>query len=577
MFKSNINYKKEFYKNNHINYFISIFVIISLAVLQIGIAFVLQTLLDVAASRDITELWHSLAIASIVMVSTIFAYFIKKIFFNRFIKKALQQYKNKVFQKILDKNISAFNKEASSTYISAFSNDLASIEQNYLIGSLNLILQCSLFIGGIMAMAYLNWKLLLGTLITCILPILVSAIFGNKLTNAEVKVSDENSSFVALVKDLLTGFPVIKSFKADKEIFNIFVSKNDELENTKKIRRDITNNIEIFNSFASLFVEITIFGLGVYLSIKGVITVGVVVAFIQLLNYVLGPINSIGPIIANRKAAEGLIEKIQNIAEISNSSGGSTPLSSFNDAIIYNNVSFGYTEEVYTLTNINLRFMRNKSYAIVGSSGSGKSTLLNLMLGYQNNYKGNIEIDGIELRDTSIDSLYDLVSMIQQNVFVFNNSISENITLFKDFEKEQVDYAIACAGLSKLIEEKGIDYRCGENGVNLSGGEKQRISIARSLIRGTPILMMDEATASLDNETSRLIEEAILKIEDLTKIIVTHKLHADILARYDQIIVMNKGEIVELGTFDELVKKKGFFYSLYSITNSSESIDEKVI
>ncbi|GKU24175.1 ABC transporter ATP-binding protein [Clostridium folliculivorans] len=577
MVKSGINYKKEFYKNNHINYFVSIFVMVSIAVLQIGIAFVLQILLDIASSRDMTKLWHSLAIAAIVMVSTIFAYFIKKIFFNRFIKKALSQYKNKVFQKILDKNISAFNKETSSTYISAFSNDLASIEQNYLIGSLNLILQCSLFIGGIMAMAYLNFRMLLGTLATCIIPILVSAIFGNKLTNAEVKVSDENASFVALVKDLLTGFPVIKSFKADREIFHIFVSKNDELEQTKKNRRDIANNIEIFNSFASLIVEITIFGLGVHLSIKGVITVGVVVAFIQLLNYVLGPINSIGPIIANRKAAEGLIEKFQSIAEISNSTDGSTALSSFNNTIVFKNVSFGYTEESSTLTNINLKFIKNKSYAIVGSSGSGKSTLLNLMLGYQNNYKGTIEIDENELRDTSIDSLYDLVSMIQQNVFVFNNSIAENITLFRAFEKEQVDYAIACSGLSKLIGEKGIDYRCGENGVNLSGGEKQRISIARSLIRGTPILMMDEATASLDNETSRLIEDAILKIKNLTKIIVTHKLYADILTQYDQIIVMNKGEIVERGTFNELLEKKGFFYSLYSITNSSEPVNENVI
>jgi ABC-type multidrug transport system fused ATPase/permease subunit len=574
MAETGVNYKKEFYKNNHLNYFISILVVIANAALQVAIAFILEILIDVARKGDITEFWRDLTLAAIVMLSTVFASILRKIFLNRYIKRALNQYKNKVFEKILDKNINSFNKEASSTYISAFSNDLTSIEQNYLVGNINLVLQCSLFIGGLAAMAYYNWKMLLVTLATSTLPILVNAIFGNRLTTAEVKVSDKNAAFVALVKDLLTGFPVIKSFKADKDIFRIFVSKNDELEQTKKTRRDVTNNIEILNSLAGLVVELTIFGLGVYLAITGAITVGVVVAFIQLLNYVLGPINAIVPTLANRRAAEGLIKKIETIAEASNTTSGTIPLPSFNNAIIYKNVSFGYTENNQTLKNINVHFEKNKSYAIVGSSGSGKSTLLNLLLGYHNSYEGTIEIDGNELRDVSVDSLYDMVSMIQQNVFVFNNSIAENITLFRNFDKESIDYAISCAGLSKLIDDKGINYKCGENGVNLSGGEKQRISIARCLVRGTPILIMDEATAALDNETSRQVEEAILKIKDLTRIIITHKLYADILTNYDQIIVMNKGEVIEQGSFDELIDKKGFFYSLYSVTNSNDYVSE---
>jgi ABC-type multidrug transport system fused ATPase/permease subunit len=175
-------------------------------------------------------------------------------------------------------------------------------------------------------------------------------------------------------------------------------------------------------------------------------------------------------------------------------------------------------------------------------------------------------IDGNELRDISLGSLYDVVSVIQQNVFLFASSLKDNITMFKDFPEDKYENAVRLAGLTDLLREKGNEYNCGEGGCNLSGGEKQRVSIARCLIRETPILLMDEATAALDNETALSVSNAILDIDGLTRIIVTHKLEESIMKKYDEIVVVNNGTIVERGVFSDLMSRKGYFYSLFNVS-----------
>ncbi len=575
MKQNNTIYKKQFYIKNHLNLAGTVLTLLIFVSTQVAIAVVLQLFLDVAYGGTMKEFWRAMIIFVIVMAAMIGSQYMKKIFMNQFLKRALQQYKNYIFGRILNKNINSFHKESSSTYLSAFSNDLASIEQNYLRGTFNIILHGAMFFGGVAAMAYYNWKIFLCTMLASLLPILVSVLYGNKLTKAETNVSEENATFLALLKDLLAGFPVIKSFKVDKEIYHNFEEKNGELEQTKKRRGDLNDSVEILNILSGLVVELTVFGMGVYFALQGVITAGVVVAYIQLLNYVLGPINSLGQLIVNRKAAGALIDKIGKLAEASEDTEGSTELATVEEGITYENVSFGYEEGSRTIRNVNLKFEKGKSYAIVGGSGSGKSTLLNLLLGYHRNYEGKIQFDRHELREINSCSLYDMVSTIQQNVFVFNNSIADNISLFQKFDKELLEYAIKCSGLTKLIKEKGPEYKCGENGSNLSGGEKQRISIARCLIRQTPFLLMDEATAALDNQTSRQVEEAILSIANLTKIIITHKMEESILNKYDQIIVMNQGMVAEQGSFEDLIEAKGYFNSLYAVNKAPVGNYEK--
>ena len=180
-------------------------------------------------------------------------------------------------------------------------------------------------------------------------------------------------------------------------------------------------------------------------------------------------------------------------------------------------------------------------------------------------YSGEILYDGRELSTVSTQSLYELVSLVEQNVFVFNSTLRDNITMFRDFPSQQVQRAEELSGLAPIIQEKGEGYLCGENGSGLSGGQRQRVSIARCLLRHTPVLLVDEATASLDKETAFRISSSILDLEGLTRVVVTHSLDEALLRRYDGILVLHHGRVVETGQFQELMDRKGLFYSLYTV------------
>ena len=245
---------------------------------------------------------------------------------------------------------------------------------------------------------------------------------------------------------------------------------------------------------------------------------------------------------------------------------GKTQVSRLESGIRLEDVSFSYDGDKNVLHHLSAVFEAGRAYAVVGGSGSGKSTLLSLLMASDLNYTGNILFDGMELRDIAPDSLYELTSVIQQNVFVFNASIRDNVTMFRDFGQEEIDRAIGQAHLSALLNRCGEDYLCGENGNGLSGGEKQRISIARSLLKQSSVLLADEVTAALDAQTAYQVSNDILDLGGITRIVVTHTLEESLLRRYDGILVLKNGHIAETGTFDELMARKEYFYALFTVS-----------
>ena len=296
------------------------------------------------------------------------------------------------------------------------------------------------------------------------------------------------------------------------------------------------------------------------------ITAGTAIVFVQLLNYVLGPIQAFPTFFAGMMSACGLIDKLaQALNKNVTDDGGQIP-PQLTKGISVRDLAFAYEEGKPVLCDVDMELRAGGCYALVGGSGSGKSTILNLLMASSKNYQGEILYDGKELKTVSAGSLYDLVSIIQQNVFVFNSTIRDNITMFSEFPEEEIDGAVRLSGLKKLIDEKGADYLCGENGSSLSGGERQRISIARALLRKTPVLFVDEATASLDAETTFEVLDAILKLDGYTRVIVTHDLDENILRRCTGLFTLKNGTVAEQGTFDDLMEKKGYFYSLFTVS-----------
>lgn len=560
-----------FYERNHLMFLIAMATLLVNSALDVFIASIMQELLDTATGgttqRILQLLFMAVIYAAVYFVTVLCANYTR----NRFVRRALVQYKAYVFQRITEKSIRSFSDENTSRYISALTNDVASIEQNRLRAIFMFAARTLWFFGALGMMFWYDWSMTLVVIGLCMLPVLVSLAFGGRLVREEKAVSDRNEGFVGMVKDLLSGFTVIKSFKAEREVTKLFADENTELEQ-KKYRRQMTSaTIDVFSYGAGALVQFGVFFYGAYLAVSGRITAGVVVAFVQLMNYVLTPVQTLPSLFANFKAADGLIDKLADAVESNTGRGGVRCGNELREGICIQNVTFGYDMQSPVLKDINVTFAAGKSYAVVGGSGSGKSTLLNLLLGSFDNYEGKVLFDGRELREISPESLYDIVSIIQQNVFVFDSSIRRNITMFREFDDAQVQDAIEKAGLTTLLNERGEDYQCGENGIGLSGGERQRISIARCLLRKTPVLLMDEATASLDAETAFAVTSSILDIEQLTRIIVTHRLEEKLLTRYDEIIVMRGGMICERGTFAELMARREYFYSLYMVSKADEA------
>ena len=555
------------YHKNHMALGVEVVVAIVTGVMSVLISWLTQEVMDTAAgtegSKTLPEL---LTITGGMLLIFLGAQLLDYHFKPRFVRRGMQQYKDMAFQKMTEKNISSFRMENTSMYLSAFSNDANSIESGYMCSLLDILNQLVNFFG---AFALMLWYSPMMTLIAVgitIIPLVVSILTGNRMAPAEKKVSERNAEYVSTLSDCLNGFAVVKSFRAEKEVGTLFKKKNRELEQDKFKRLRILTMVGMIGMLTAVLAQQGVFLSGTYLAIRNQgITVGIVLAFVNLMNNVLGPIGRLPGLFASRKAAEGLIDKLAGALAANTETEGKEEIQPLKEGIRLENVTFGYEDGKDVLKGVDAFFEAGKSYAIVGGSGSGKSTLLNLLMAGSMEYTGKIQFDNTELKEANVDSLYDMMSLIQQNVFVFDASIKDNVTMFREFSEKDLERAMTSAHLSELLASRGDGYRCGENGKGLSGGEKQRISIARSVLRKSSVLLVDEATAALDADTAFHVSQEILELEDVTKIVVTHTLEEALLRQYDGILVLHNGQVEESGTFEHLMEQKGYFYALYTV------------
>ena len=555
-----------FYKNIPI-FCLAVFAALAAGSLNLILSWIIQQLMDTAAGES-----GALSFRTLLLISAGFVLLCAGLSLlnyasqPRFLERAMRQYKDFAFKKLIGKSISSFRDESAAGYLSALTNDAASIETNYLAQMLAMITKAVTFIGALLLMC--RYSLLMTAIAAglTVLPLIASLLTGNRLQAVESRVSERNGEFTAALSDCLAGFTVVKNFRAEREIFRLFAQSNKALEHEKFTGRRIKTLVGMIGAVTGIFAQLGVFIAGVYLSMKGgSMTPGAVVLFVNLMNFIISPIAELPGLLACRKAALGLVDKLAAALERSSSREGSETLNRLENGIRLENVSFAYEPGKTVLHGINAEFEAGRAYALVGGSGSGKSTLLNLLMAAETNYSGHILADGIELSDISTESLYGTMAAIQQNVFVFNASIKDNVSMFHDFPKTEMDEAIARAHLGALIRERGEDYLCGENGSGLSGGEKQRISVARSLLKKSSVLLADEVTAALDAQTAHRVSSDILDLQGITRIVVTHTLEESLLRRYDKIFVLRGGRIEEAGSFAGLMGNKGYFYALFTV------------
>lgn len=557
----------QFYHKNIPAFTLAIFASIVGGSLNLILSWIIKQLIDTAAGEaNALPLLTLLKISGGFLLLCALAFLLRYLSIPFYIRRAMCQYKEFALQKLLGKSISSFRDESTATYLSALSNDATSIETDYLEQQFDLLTKILTFVGALALMLWYSPLLTLIAFAITLLPLAASILTGNKLTPVEKRVSTANAKFTAALNECLSGFSVIKSFQAEKEIFNFFLRSNRELEDEKFSKRRLKTLVGMIGALAGIFAQLGVFIAGTWLVLSThALTGGTVILFVNLMNFVIDPIATLPGLLASRRAAKGLMGKLAEALEKNPTAEGHRDINELKEGLRLDNLSFAYEEGKDVLHQLSAKFEAGKAYAVVGGSGSGKSTLLHLLMAGNTGYQGQIFFDDTELRDLSTSSLYHLISTIQQNVFVFNASIRDNVTMFRDFPQAELDKAIHSAHLDELIERRGEDSLCGENGSALSGGEKQRISIARSLLKQTRLLLADEATSSLDAQTAHQVTSDILDLQGITRIIVTHTLEEALMKRYDGILVLKDGRIEESGRFEDLMAARGYFYALFTL------------
>ena len=558
---------KQLIKNHQKAFYAFMIFNILVPLTNIAFAYSIKGIIDSGMSQNREALTQAVLVGAAVIFIYAGLNFISLRLRNKLVRQIMSKYKNKVFQSILDRDYRDFSKEKSGKFISVLTENMKKIEQDYLHQYFNISKNLSLMIFSLLAMFIGNWFLTLLVIIASIIPMMISGFIGHKSAYLQKRAMIADQKYLAKVKDILAGFLVIKSFNVKEAIRQDYSHESENLDEIYFMKGKFDVLANIISQLSGMIVFLVAFGGGMYLVFNGYTTIGSVTAIVQLVNFVVMPLNEIGMGMSKFREGQATLNAFE-LKDVTGLQTGETK-EYFDDVISFSNIDFSYpnTEEKI-FNHLSLKIQKGEKIAIVGMSGSGKSTLLNLLLRFYDVTSGHISIDNKDLQAISAESLYNLMTIVQQDVYIFDDTLRANITLNQSFTDEEIKQAVQQSGLESYVleNESGLQTLCGENGSNLSGGQKQRLSIARALIRKTPILLLDEATSSLDNQVSTEIENSILDIQDLTAIVVTHKLNENILKRYDRILFMKAGVIVEDGSFCDLMDRRGEFYKLFELS-----------
>lgn len=558
---------KQLIKNHQKAFYAFMIFNILVPLTNVAFAYSIKGIIDSGMSQNKEALTQAVLVGATVIFIYAALNFISLRLRNKLVKQIMSRYKNKVFQSILDSDYRDFSKEKSGKFISVLTENMKKIEQDYLHQYFNISKNLSLMIFSLLAMFIGNWFLTLLVILASIIPMMISGIIGQKSASLQKRAMIADQKYLAKVKDILAGFLVIKSFNVKEAIRQDYRNESEKLDEIYFMKGKFDVLANVISQLSGMIVFLVAFGGGMYLVFNGYTTIGSVTAIVQLVNFVVMPLNEIGMGMSKFREGQATLDAFEVKDVIELQTGKMKEY--FDDVISFSNIDFSYpnTEEKI-FNHLSLKIQRGEKIAIVGMSGSGKSTLLNLLLRFYDVTSGHISIDNQDIQAISAESLYNLMTIVQQDVYIFDDTLRANITLNQSFTDEEIKQAVQQSGLESYVleNESGLQALCGENGSNLSGGQKQRLSIARALIRKTPILLLDEATSSLDNRVTTEIENSILDIQDLTALVVTHKLNENILKRYDRILFMKAGVIVEDASFSDLMYRRGEFYKLFELS-----------
>lgn len=512
---------------------------------QIKAGYITKELVDNVLSENRSLLFlkdksiQMIILTSISIVFVIIANFFETVFY----KKSMINAKSFYIKKLFLKKINEFQAENNAKYFSNLTNDMEKIENGYVFSIYQAAYMLLKTLISIAVLLYVNYLILIAGIIVGVVFAVFVALLGIPISKHRKELSSIFEKYTVYVKEIISAFQIIKTNNLESKALYDFFNKSKNIEDKEFfIGKMISYFLLLMVSIMALLLLGTIIG-GIYLVYSKLITIGTLMFAFPLMANVINSFSNIGSSIQNIVSLKKVFQTIDDNLKNSDTYEETIELASFNSSIEFKNVSFSYGENE-VLKNVDLKFEKGKKYLIVGPSGGGKTTVLKLLRKYFNPSGGEISVDGKNLKDITPLSYFKNIANIEQQVFLFEDSLYNNITLYKNYSQDEIKEAIKNAGLTSFIENLpgGLGYKITDNGKNISGGEKARIAIARGLITRADLIFLDEAFASLDMETAIRIEQTLLALKDVTVINVSHVVFDKTKEQYDNIItVKNKG------------------------------------
>lgn len=526
------------------------------SLIQVSFALVLNALINVAVEKDMNQFLKIFIFAILYVIVNIFIDFFYNIYKKKINKNHICNFKKNLYNKAISLSLKDFNNISSGTIINDLTNTISQYEKMYVLPILSLPnLLCGFIIASTMT-AYMNkWLLILIVLIGFV-TLKVSQIASNNIQKSTAELIKSNENYIKKIKDQFEGFLIIKAFNLKNESIKQTSGVIEKVQQSNYANEKNIIATSYISMFLGLLSTVITMGIACLLVIRGNIEVGAVMAIAQLTGRIISPISSLGSTYATIKAGHKVKEKLNKLLTLEDEVIDSIEFDSLN-SIELKDVTFSCNNKDI-IKNLSFNFEKGKKYAIMGSVGSGKSSLVKVIAGLYKHNTGNI----IYTKDNTYkyNNMSSNIAYVPQETYIFEDTLINNLTLYSNYTQQQINYVIDACKINEIIEKlpKGIDTMLSCDETNLSGGEKQRIGVARALLRNSNVLLLDEYTSSMDSVSSKYLENIIMNIKDKIIIFITHKIDSEILSACDEILILEDGELKKHDNYNTLVTNNYF-------------------